>query len=169
MAWTMVRVPLVLPLLPLLFHCASVRPVAADTGAAAEEEAQHEIYRELSKAFDTLSFEGDGKLERSSFSQLIFDMGVSVTRSVLDDIFDEIDSPDGEGKGNDDGGVSPLEMSTWWDVVSQCSRHNGCGSCTLAQKCAWCIAEGKCVNDEPYMCAGPEDHVGRNGTAAGCP
>ena len=85
--------PLPLLLLLLLWQCGTADSSALDD----EEERQHEIYRELAKAFDTLSFEGDGKLDRSSFSQLIFDMGVSVTRSILDDIFDEIDSPDGEG------------------------------------------------------------------------
>lgn len=126
------------------------------------------IYSEFAKAFDTLEFEGDGKLDRTSFSQLVFDMGVSVTRSNIDDIFDEIDSPDGEGQGNDDGRVSPSELGAWWGEVSRCSRRTTCGTCAMATKCAWCLEAGICVNDEVGLCAGPEDHVGMAGTATGC-
>jgi hypothetical protein len=146
--------------------CVSTPGVRADED---EDERSAAIYNELSKAFGTLQFEGDGKLDRTAFSQLIFDMGVSVTRSILDDIFDEIDSPDGAGVGNEDGGVSPTELGAWWEEVTRCDRHKGCGSCAVASKCAWCLEAGQCVKDEPGLCAGPEDHVGMAGTATGCP
>jgi hypothetical protein len=149
----------------LLWQWACVVPLAGADDAARSVA----IYAELAKAFDTLEFEGDGKLDRTAFSQLIFDMGVSVTRSDLDDIFDEIDSPDGEGQGNDDGGVSPSELGAWWAEVARCNRRTTCGSCAMAKKCAWCLAAGVCVDDQPGLCAGPEDHVGLAGTAAGCP
>ena len=177
----------------LLWTCLAMPLAGADEDAARSAA----IYSELAKAFGaflqlneslylatrlalvvsrdsfvgsgTLEFEGDGKLDRTAFSQLIFDMGVSVTRSDLDDIFDEIDSPDGDGHGNDDGGVSPSELGAWWAEVSRCDRRTSCGSCALAKKCAWCLASGVCVNDEPGLCSGPEDHVGLAGTASGCP
>ena len=65
----------------------------------------------------------------------------------LDDIFDEIDSSEGEGRGNDDGGVSPTELGAWWKEVTACKRHRSCGACRLAH-CAWCLAAGRCVKDE---------------------
>ena len=187
------RPPTVRWALLLLWTCLAMPLARADEDAGRSAA----IYSELAKAFGnllrlkqvslscrsiafvairgllvgsgTLEFEGDGKLDRTAFSQLIFDMGVSVTRSDLDDIFDEIDSPDGEGHGNDDGGVSPSELGAWWAEVSRCDRRTSCGSCALAKKCAWCLSSGVCVNDEPGLCAGPEDHVGMAGTASGCP
>ena len=50
--------------------------------AAAEEDEMAGTYRELAKAFDSLQFEGDGKLDRSGFAQLVLDMGVAVPRTT---------------------------------------------------------------------------------------
>ena len=53
-------------------------------------------------------------------------------------------------------------------TVEDCSAHQSCDSC-LSQGCGWCIGERACVPDEPWMCQGEEDHIGKIGLKKECP
>ena len=53
-------------------------------------------------------------------------------------------------------------------TVEDCSAHQSCDVC-LAEGCGWCIGERACVPDEPWMCQGEEDHIGKIGMKKECP
>ena len=43
--------------------------------------------------------------------------------------------------------------------AARCGSYSSCDICTANSKCGWCIAAGKCVDDQQGFCVGPDDHV----------
>ena len=45
------------------------------------------------------------------------------------------------------------------EAGTECSGLRGCRACAAVPNCAWCLQTRRCVNDEPWICQGEEDHV----------
>ena len=49
-----------------------------------------------------------------------------------------------------------------------CDDYDDCQSC-VSGGCGWCLGQGWCVEDQPGICSGFEDHIGRATGNVECP
>ena len=75
------------------------------------------------------------------------------------------------GRRNNDAGGSNGQPNGDGNEQPKCNfKHSAsCSDCTRNPGCAWCLQDGKCVDDSKEGCRGQRDHVGRlEGTTGRC-